>query len=178
MTESRIPNPESRPCAGLTAPHAIVAAYLERCCRGRASARTKDRIVGELKAVGLNLEAGAGNREQGTGNRESGTRKLERLMHDLAEAGQDVGSSDEGYFWCMDEEDYDLAYHYLVTRMAPMRRRAEANRRRRAARFPGDGVLFDAYGGQAYTGTADERKTTTGTADGRKTTSGTADERR
>jgi hypothetical protein len=117
----------------LPAAHKIIAAYLERCCKGRAAARTKDRICGELKAVGLNLS----------------TREFEQIVHDLAEAGQCVGSSDEGYFWMVDEEDYDLAYHYLVTRMAPMRRRAEANRRRKAARFPGDGVLFDAYGGQA-----------------------------
>jgi hypothetical protein len=126
--------------------HKIVAAYLERCCKGRAAARTKDRIVGELKAIGLILDAGTENGDPGTGHPESATRRLERIMHTLATASFEVGSNGKGYFWCVEDADFDEAEANVDRFYRPLGERLKGIKRARARVCPPKEVLFDVYG--------------------------------
>jgi len=110
----------------------ILSAYLAKHCRGREAARPKRRILRDVRAAGLGL----------------GDRDFDQAMHALA-MERPVGSSDKGFFWCLDDEDFQAAYGYLVTRFRPMRERAEAIRRQGEERLrpaAGAGVLFDAWG--------------------------------
>jgi len=137
--------------------HTLLAAYLERWCRGRAAARPKWRIRQDLVAAGCRI----------------GERIFDQFAAELVLTGHPVGScgGDEsgegrrqpfrpgldvrpaapradreparGFFWCVEEADYDLAYHYLVGRFEPMRQRAEALRRQKEARFPEAELLFE-----------------------------------
>jgi len=117
----------------LSTAHKLLAAYLERHCSGAGAARTKPRILANLRTMGLRISG----------------RAFDQAMHDLATATGDVGSSDGGFFWCARREDYDAAYGYMVGRFEPQRERAEAIRRRRDERFPAGGLLFDLAGQEA-----------------------------
>ena len=117
----------------LSTAHKLLAAYLERHCKGAGAARPKPRILADLHAMGLRL----------TG------REFDQAMHDLAVTTGDAGSSGEGFFWCVTWDDYGAAYGYMVGRFEPQRERAEAIRRRRDERFPAGGMLFDLAGQEA-----------------------------
>lgn len=117
----------------LSTAHKLLAAYLERHCSGAGAARPKRRILADLRAMGLRISG----------------RAFDQAVHDLATATGDAGSNDNGFFWSESFEDYSIAYGYMVGRFEPQRERAEAIRRRRDERFPGDGMLFDLAGQEA-----------------------------
>ena len=111
----------------------ILAAYLARYCRGRAQARPQHVIRGHLAAAGCRVSA----------------RAFFDVEAELVAGGVPLGTSDKGVYLCADDEDFSLAYHYLVTRFKPMRDRAVALDRMREARAgagAAQGTLFDAYG--------------------------------
>lgn len=99
----------------------VVADYLASECPGREHARPKWTCTADLRRrlPGLSV------------------RQFEAICHALAVATGDVGSSTDGYFWCLDEADYDLAAAWLATRFAPMRDRHQAILRRRVQLFGG-----------------------------------------
>ena len=99
----------------------IVAAWLRNECRGRQAARPKWACVGILRVLGLSISQ----------------REFEGICHALAVATGDLGTSTRGYYWCVEEEDYDLAAAWLAPRFEPQRERHQAIRRRRAERFGG-----------------------------------------
>lgn len=125
-SEIRNPKSELPPPAGGSGTRnpqsAILRAYLERHCRGRDAARPKWRIRAELRAAGLVL----------------GAREFDQAAHDLAVETGCVGSSDAGFFWCAEREDFQAAYSYLVGRFRPMRERAEAVRAKGEELFPAE----------------------------------------
>lgn len=96
-----------------------LAAYLKANCRGRAAAIPKWRIQADLAARGITVT----------------DRNFDLAAEDLALTTGDVGSSAAGFFWCIDPEDYDLAYDWLVGRFAAQRTRAERLKARKRERF-------------------------------------------
>jgi len=111
----------------------LLAAYLERECRGREAARPEHVIRSHLAAAGLRLSA----------------REFQQVVSDAVRGRAcPIGSSDAGYFWCVEPADFEAARAYLVTRFDPMAERIAGLEamRDRAAR-PRD-VLFDPWGNE------------------------------
>ena len=104
----------------VTGDHRILAEYLRWHCRGRAAASPKRAIRADLV-----LEAGI----------RLSSRGFDFLAEECALLGIPVGSSSNGFFWMVDEEDFDLARSYLVCRFAPMKERIEAIERMKRNAF-------------------------------------------
>jgi hypothetical protein len=99
----------------------ILGQWLRMHALGRAHACPQAEVRRELALFGLSVLA----------------REIFDLEAELVKAGEPLGSSDRGIFWCEDEADYIVAYQYLVGRFAAMRARAEALERQRHVRFGG-----------------------------------------
>ena len=113
----------------MTPQERILASYIQARVRGVTNARPAGEIRGALLAMGLALDR----------------REFAAATQNIALETGDLGSSDAGYFWCVDEADYDAAYSYIVTRFEPMRDRAERIKRRKAERFQPAKALFEVW---------------------------------
>jgi len=134
-----VPQRDATRCTmALSAEAKLVAAYLEKHCRGRAAARAQHLIRDHLAAAGCRISG----------------REFFDLEAELVAAGVPLGTSGAGVFLCVEPEDYDAAYRYIVSRFEPMRERAEALRRMKD-RLPaaeaqevaqtGQGMLFNRW---------------------------------
>ena len=116
----------------------LVRTYLERYCRGRAAARPQQVIRHHVGCAGAAISA----------------RAFFDIEAELVAAGVPLGTSGAGVFLCVEPEDYDTAYMYIVSRFEPMRERAEALKAMRG-RLPeaesqeaaqtGQGTLFNRW---------------------------------
>jgi len=117
-----------------TAKMAILAEYLHRYCRGRDAARSEAVVRGHLKAAGCRLSE----------------REMRKLAGDAARLRTfPIGTTDAGFFWCVEVEDFAAARAYLVARFEPMRDRVEGIEAMCQKAFPPHTMLFDPWGGAA-----------------------------
>jgi len=109
----------------------VLAAYLERECRGREAARPEHVVRAHLAAAGCRISA----------------REFQQIVSGAVRGRtHPVGSTDRGYFWCVEAADFDAARAYLVTRFEPMAERIDGLEAMRDRAFPAGGCLFDPWG--------------------------------
>jgi len=130
---------EAHVTSALSTEAKVLAAYLARHCVGRARARPQPRIREDLAAAGVSVSE----------------RDIFDLEAELVAARVPLGTCGRGVYLCdeADEQDFKVAYGYLVSRFGPIRDRAEALESMRAERFdepeppePARTFLFDPYG--------------------------------
>jgi len=124
--------PEVAEPSAVTADVRVLAAYLERECRGREAARPEHVVRSHLAAAGCVISA----------------RDFQQIVGDTVRGRAcPIGSTDRGYFWCVEAADFDAARAYLVTRFEPMAERIAAIETMRDRACPTRECLFDPWGG-------------------------------